>query len=201
MTNGTPGFAIPAFSVAIFSSVSPRYFMWSRSILVTALTIGSRTLVLSSRPPSPTSTTTISAPRAAKSAKAIAVVASKKVACRSRMIRSRCPVHMATAASEIGDPVHLNAFPEGNQMGGGVEADPEAHLAQDLGHKRADASLPVGPADVHREENPVRMTQRVQQRARVVQPELDRRGAREKKFQRLGVARGRGPAGFRRSRR
>ena len=67
ITKGTPGFAIPAFSIAIFSRVSPRYFMWSRSILVTALTIGSRTLVLSSRPPSPTSTTAISAPRAPQS--------------------------------------------------------------------------------------------------------------------------------------
>ena len=73
ITNGAPGLAMPAFSRAISSSVSPRYFMWSRSILVTALTSGRTTLVLSSRPPSPTSTTAISAPRAAKSAKAIAV--------------------------------------------------------------------------------------------------------------------------------
>ena len=76
---------MPAFSQAIGSSVSPRYFMWSRAILVTPLTSGRTTLVLSSRPPSPTSTTAISAPRAAKSAKASAVVASKKVAFRSRM--------------------------------------------------------------------------------------------------------------------
>jgi hypothetical protein len=93
---------MPAFSQAIFSSVLPRYFMWSRSILVIALTSGRTTLVLSSLPPSPTSTTAISAPRAAKSAKAIAVLASKKVAFRSRMSGRSRSVHMATAASEIG---------------------------------------------------------------------------------------------------
>ncbi len=95
---------MPAFSAAIFSSVSPRYFMWSRSILVTALTSGRTTLVLSSRPPSPTSATAISTPRAAKSAKAIAVVASKKVARRSRISGRRRSVHIATASSPIGTP-------------------------------------------------------------------------------------------------
>ena len=78
--------------------------MWSSAILVTALTRGVTTLVLSSRPPSPTSTTAISAPRAAKSAKAIAVVASKKVASSSWISGRILAVHIATASSEIGTP-------------------------------------------------------------------------------------------------
>ena len=78
--------------------------MWSRAILVTALASGRTTLVLSSRPPSPTSTTAISAPRAAKSAKAMAVLASKKVAFRSRMSGWSRSVHIATASSPIGTP-------------------------------------------------------------------------------------------------
>jgi hypothetical protein len=78
--------------------------MWSRSILVTALTSGRTTLVLSSRPPRPTSITAISAPRAAKSANAIAVVASKKVARRSSTRGRSRSVHIATADSEIGTP-------------------------------------------------------------------------------------------------
>ena len=95
---------MPAFSPAISSSVSPRYFTWSSSILVTTLTRGWSTLVLSSRPPSPTSTTAISAPRAAKSANAIAVVASKKVAPCSSISGRSLAVHIATASSEIGTP-------------------------------------------------------------------------------------------------
>ncbi len=60
--------------------------------------------MLSSRPPRPTSATTISAPRAAKSAKAIAVVASKNVAFRSRMSGWSRSVHIAIALSAIGTP-------------------------------------------------------------------------------------------------
>jgi hypothetical protein len=78
--------------------------MWSRAIFVTALTSGVTTLVLSSRPPSPTSTTAISAPRAAKSANAIAVVASKNVAPSSVTSGCRRPVHIATASSEMATP-------------------------------------------------------------------------------------------------
>ena len=59
-------------------------------MLVTAAATGSSTLVASSRPPSPTSTTAVSTPASAKQRKAIAVVASKKVApLRSIAGRSR----------------------------------------------------------------------------------------------------------------
>ena len=91
--------------------------MWSRSILVTALTSGRTTLVLSSRPPSPTSTTAISAPRAAKSAKAMAVLASKKVAFRSRIER---PEPLGPHRHRVlgdGNPVHPDALAERDEMG------------------------------------------------------------------------------------
>jgi hypothetical protein len=84
------------------SRVSPRYFWWSISILVTTLASGRTTLVLSSRPPSPTSITPTSAPRAARSAKAIAVVVSKKVAPSESASGLSRVVQLATAASLIG---------------------------------------------------------------------------------------------------
>ena len=65
-TTGTPGFTIPAFSAAICASVSPRISVWSSPIEVMTLTSGASTLVQSSRPPSPTSTTAHSTSRAAK---------------------------------------------------------------------------------------------------------------------------------------
>ena len=71
---------------------------------VTTVTSGSRTLVLSSRPPRPTSTTAISTPRAAKSARAMAVVASKNVAPDATIVGCSNDVHAATAASLIGVP-------------------------------------------------------------------------------------------------
>ena len=93
---------MPAFSAAISGSVVPRYSVWSIPTLVTAVTTGSRTLVLSRRPPRPTSTTVTWAPRAAKSAKAIAVVASKKLASDSSIAGRRWEVHAAKASSPIG---------------------------------------------------------------------------------------------------
>ena len=95
---------MPAFSRAIPSSEEPRYSVCSNCTPVTALTSGSSTFVLSSRPPNPTSTTAISIPLAAKSASAIAVVASKKLAPVSSMASSSREAQMAKVASEIGVP-------------------------------------------------------------------------------------------------
>lgn len=72
--------------------------------MVTADTSGVTTLVLSSRPPRPTSTTARSTPRAAKSASAIAVVASKNVPWRASISGISRSVHAVTAPSEIGTP-------------------------------------------------------------------------------------------------
>ena len=79
-TTGTPGFMMPAFSKAIFSTVSPRMDTWSRLMEVIAQTSGRTMLVESSLPPSPTSITWKSAPMLAKWTNAIAVSASKVVA-------------------------------------------------------------------------------------------------------------------------
>ena len=62
------------------------------------------TLVESSRPPNPTSITATSTPRAARSAKAMAVVASKKLASSRSMWGRRKVVHSAKASSPIGMP-------------------------------------------------------------------------------------------------
>jgi len=76
----------------------------SRAILVTTDTSGVITLVESSRPPSPTSMTATSTPRAARSAKAMAVVASKKLASRRSISDCKKLVHSAKASSPIGMP-------------------------------------------------------------------------------------------------
>ena len=78
-TTGTPRLMIPAFSLAISSTVSPSVLTWSRLIWVMAQISGATTLVASSLPPSPTSTTWKSAPSRVNQTNAIAVSTSKKV--------------------------------------------------------------------------------------------------------------------------
>ena len=51
---------IPAFSIAIWTGESPRYFAWSTAIGSTTATAPSATLVASHEPPIPTSTTATS---------------------------------------------------------------------------------------------------------------------------------------------
>ena len=68
---------MPAFSRAIAVSVEPSRSVWSRLTGVMTETSGSTTLVASSRPPSPTSTTASSTPASANTQNAIAVSTSK----------------------------------------------------------------------------------------------------------------------------
>ena len=71
ITAGTPRLKMPAFSAAIFSSVSPRNSMWSIDTGVMTLASGrSMTLVASSRPPRPTSSSSMSAGMAREQQKA-----------------------------------------------------------------------------------------------------------------------------------
>ncbi len=190
ITKGTPGLAIPAFSIG------DRLQGVAQVLHVVALDLGHRadqrrrTLVLSSRPPSPTSATAISTPRAAKSAKAIAVVASKKVACRpDQGLQPLGPHgHRRLARSARRPP---DAFPERHQVGRGVEPDPEP----------APRAAPRPPGC---RRFPCRWCRRCaprgktwwgwpssrEQRPGGVQPELDRGGAREEELERRAVARG-----------
>src|SRR5205814_2372249 len=71
-----------AFSAAIAASVGPRTSWWSRSRRVITVTAGTPTVVASSRPPSPTSSTATSTASRAKWSSASAVVASNIVASR-----------------------------------------------------------------------------------------------------------------------
>ena len=83
LTTGILALIMPAFSPAINSRVSPRISVWSKPILVMAVRIGSQMLVLSSRPPNPTSIIAISTCCLRKYKNAKAVVISKKVGLRS----------------------------------------------------------------------------------------------------------------------
>ena len=86
---GRPGLMMPAFSKAIFASVSPRICVWSKLMLVMIDSIGSQTLVESKRPPRPTSTMAKSTRRRTKCRKPRAVPISKKVSSRSSGGRGR----------------------------------------------------------------------------------------------------------------
>ena len=71
-----PGLAMPAFSLAISSTVSPRSWVWSSAIRVMVAATGrASTFVASRRPPSPTSMTPTStcASRSARNAARVAV--------------------------------------------------------------------------------------------------------------------------------
>ena len=79
-TTGEP-LIIPAFSAAIFSSVSPRYPVWSSAMFVIAEITGAPiTFVESSLPPIPHSRTTVSQPFLTKYSNAHAVMSSNSVA-------------------------------------------------------------------------------------------------------------------------
>ena len=79
LTAGRPRLRIPAFSVAMAASVLPSCRVWSNEMLVMIESSGWTTLVESSRPPMPTSSTTAPTWRRAKCSRPIAVVISKKV--------------------------------------------------------------------------------------------------------------------------
>ena len=80
---------MPAFSSAIFSRVSPRISVWSRSMWHRTLQAGSSTtFVASSLPPMPTSSTTTSQPARSKQTMASAVMRSKTVG-----LSSICSTH------------------------------------------------------------------------------------------------------------
>mmetsp|Transcript_18119 Transcript_18119/g.13165 ORF Transcript_18119/g.13165 Transcript_18119/m.13165 type:complete len:263 (-) Transcript_18119:300-1088(-) len=79
ITTATPSRIIPAFSTAIFSSVSPSASMWSHPMVTMAQTTGSTMLVASSLPPRPHSRTAKSTPASLNFKNAIRVTSSKNV--------------------------------------------------------------------------------------------------------------------------
>ena len=96
-------FMMPAFRLAMACFVVPRYLVWSRLMLVMTAMSGSRTLVASSSPPMPTSTTAMSTFCSAKYRKARAVENSKKVGCRLLVfaVARICLISWARVESEI----------------------------------------------------------------------------------------------------
>ena len=90
---------IPAFSAAMPVRLSPRNSRWSIEIEVMAQAAGrSITLVVSPRPPSPTSRMQRSAGSSAKSRKAAAVMTSNTVIGALALIRSTASSVSASAA-------------------------------------------------------------------------------------------------------
>ena len=102
-TMSRPGFAIPAFSRAMATSVGPSRSVWSRAMRVIAAARGvGITLVASSRPPRPTSTTARSTRASWKARNAASVATSKN---ESSGVASSARVRNdASASSPIGAP-------------------------------------------------------------------------------------------------
>src|SRR5581483_143371 len=99
-TTAVPALTTASFSAAICSRVSPSCWVWSRPTFVSTTTGARSTLVASSRPPSPASTTATSTRCSANSASAAAVSTSNCVASSgSAAARTRATARSNPAAS------------------------------------------------------------------------------------------------------
>ena len=144
---------------------------------------GSTTLVASSRPPIPTSSTAISTATLAKYSKAMAVSISKKLGCHGNFCRrnrswaadsTRC---VDLAELHIGNRlvIHANAFVDAYQVRRTVEPGLVAGSAQDGRQGRSRRAFAVGAGDQHAGEAALGIAQRRQQFAHIRQIELVRR--------------------------
>ena len=142
-----------AFSPAIVSSVSPRKSTWSMEIGVMTLASGAgTTLVASSRPPSPTSSSSASAGWSANSRKAAAVSISNTVigriavgALAGLQRRDEFGVRHQHAAARSPEPETLV---HAHQVGRGIHMDARAGRFEHGAHERDGRSLAVGAGDV-----------------------------------------------------
>ena len=102
---GQPGFRMPAFSRAMAATVSPRNAMWSSDTGVMMLAaVRATTLVASSRPPIPTSSTSASACTRENARKAAAPMISKKVIGSPALTVSTSSSNATRASSEMRSP-------------------------------------------------------------------------------------------------
>ena len=101
------GLIIPAFSLAICSTVGPAYSMWSRAMFVITATSEAITFVASHRPSMPTSTTATSTASSANQRNIAAVMISKKLGrIAERISRSAiAPICNPNSVSSIGSPL------------------------------------------------------------------------------------------------
>ena len=150
--------------------------MWSNEIGVIAHTAGRLTrLVASSRPPSPTSSTTRSAGWRAKARNAAAVVTSKKVIGRPALTDSTSSRIGTSAASSISSSRHADALVEAHQMRRGVDVHAQAGRFGNGAHGGNGRAFAVGAGDVHDgREAVLRIAQLRHQPADAVEREVDR---------------------------
>ena len=132
------------------------------------------TLVASSRPPSPTSSSTQSAGVSAKARKAAAVVISKKVIGAPALAasqRSRQRGQPVLVDRRAGEP---DALVEAHQMGRDVDVDPLAAGLAASPPASPRAALAVGAGDMdHRRQAALGMAQRCQQPLDPAEREVD----------------------------
>ena len=100
----TPPRMIAAFSAAISASVAPSTAWWSRSMRAITTASGVPTVVASSRPPRPTSSTATSTASRAKWSSPSAVVVSNIVASSLATSVPSASTPSTTASSAIGSP-------------------------------------------------------------------------------------------------
>jgi len=150
---GTPARKIPAFSLAIWSSLSPSTFVCSLLIVVTAVASErGRVLVASKRPPRPTS-------QRLEEGEVGRVRGEYTI---ERLIEKRIV---------DGLPIDANALCETTEMRRGVHPSPKSRAARDGFHHRADAAFAVGPSHMYGVKALLWVAERRERGVNAVEPE------------------------------
>ena len=178
---GTPRLRMPAFSAAILSSVSPRNSVWSIEIGVMTVASGcSITLVASSRPPRPTSSSSTSAGWRANSSRPAAVVISNTVIGAPALARSHSSSAAANSSSRhrcLRRRAEPEALVEAHQMRRGIGVHALARGFQDRAQERDGRALAVGAGDMdHRRQFALGMIERGEQPLHAIERQVDALG-------------------------
>ena len=184
LTAGRDRLRIPAFSVAIAPSVLPSCRVWSKAMLVMTERTGWTTLVESSRPPMPTSSTTASdlAPGEVEQAHGRGDLEEGRAA----VAEIRCVgVELFHRGADLvdqrvelgrGDRPAVDAVPflQPMQVRRAVESRAGTRRGQGRGHHGGRRALPLGPGDVDHAEPEVGIAQPPEEPAHPSEAELGR---------------------------
>ncbi len=176
---GAPRLRMPAFSAAIFSSVSPRNSVWSMETGVMTVASGCAiTLVASSRPPKPTSSSSTSAGWRENSSEPAAVVISNTVmACAgigALAFGKRRGQLLVGHKRAVACDAQPEALVEAHQMRRGVDVHALARGFQHGAQEGDGRALAVGAGDVdHRRQFALGMIECGEQPLDAVERQID----------------------------
>ena len=171
---------MPAFSRVMAAMVEPSHSVWSSEISVITESSGSTTLVASSRPPIPTSSTAISAPLLGKIQKSLRGQNFKVAGqLRQATVEHQLVGCIVNAKEECGegvvvdlDAVKADALVGALQMRRGIEAGAHSGGGKNRGQRGSRRAFAVGSGDQHRGKAAVRIAECTQQNANLVEREF-----------------------------